>query len=125
MVVGFNENLKILVKPQKRKYKFLYYFFCASVSGTIASILTNPMDVIKTRLQTKNVTPGRKDTILCDDVVRVKYTNFKSTAIQIFQHEGLKGFVRGVVPRAMQASMSSALSWVSYEFIKHTLLNSI
>lgn len=121
MIVCINENLKIWVKPQKRRFKFLYYFLCASVSGIVASVFTNPMDVIKTRLQTQNVAPG----IQCENASQIKYRNFKSTALQIFKQEGLRGFVKGMLPRAMQASMSSALSWVSYEFVKHTLLNKI
>lgn len=125
MIVCFNENLKILMKPQERKYKFFYYFLCASISGSIASILTNPMDVIKTRLQTQSMLPGMKENIICEETVNVKYKNFKSTAIQMYRQEGAKAFIKGIVPRAMQASLSSALSWVSYEFIKHHLLHKI
>ena len=31
--VMVNENLKKIVNPPKRKYKFLSYFFCAAVAG--------------------------------------------------------------------------------------------
>jgi len=31
--VMVNENLKKVVEPKKREYKFLSYFFCAAVAG--------------------------------------------------------------------------------------------
>ena len=123
MIVCFNENLKTFVKPEKRKNKLFYYFICASISGTIESILTNPMDVLKTRLQTQNTLAGMQADIMFDDVVHVKYKNFSSTAKKMIAEEGIKSFVKGTIPRAMQASLSSALSWVSYEFIKHYFLS--
>lgn len=125
MVVNFNENLKTLIKPHKRNYKFFYYFICASISGVIASILTNPLDVIKTRLQTQNTVAGVEADIIFDDVVHAKYASIVSTYQQIKVKEGLGGFVKGTFPRAMQASMSSALSWVSYEIIKHYFLGKL
>lgn len=125
MVVCFNENLKAHIKPQKHKYKFFYYFLCASISGVIASILTNPFDVVKTRLQTQNTIAGMQADIIFEDVVHVKYTNVISTFEQIIKNEGIRGLVKGTFPRAMQASMSSALSWVSYEITKHYFLGKL
>ena len=54
--VMVNENIKKVVEPKKRKFKFLSYFFCAAIAGAVASIVTCPMDNIKTKLQTQNLT---------------------------------------------------------------------
>lgn len=39
--VMVNENLKKVVEPKKRKFKFLSYFFCAAVAGIIFHIIFN------------------------------------------------------------------------------------
>ncbi len=123
MLVALNENLKIYVQPKKHKHKFLLYFVCASVAGTIASVVTNPLDVVKTRLQTQNMAAGlTKDT--SDEVmVGVKYRDILSSAKTMIKEEGTRSFSRGIVPRVLQASTSSALSWVTYEFVKHLFLS--
>lgn len=52
MVVCVNENMKTLLRPMDREKPHFWYFLCASVAGGTAGVITNPLDVIKTRLQT-------------------------------------------------------------------------
>jgi hypothetical protein len=49
-VVTVNENLKVLMKKFKDKLSILDYFLCSFTSGAMASIITTPLDNIKTRL---------------------------------------------------------------------------
>jgi solute carrier family 25 iron transporter 28/37 len=49
-VVCVNENLKTWLQPWDRRHPHLWYFGCAGFAGALAAVITNPLDVIKTRL---------------------------------------------------------------------------
>ena len=82
---------------------------CGLVSGILASLLTHPADVVKTAIQA-STEPYNNITIVKN----------------IFKENGLKGFFRGFVPRALRRTLISAMSWTVYEKVKfnqHLLRN--
>jgi len=155
--VIINENMKKIVKPNERKYKFLSYFYCAAIAGGISAFLTCPMDNIKTKLQTqgtvsscvleninknkinkseklesKNTVSGisnnyKVEANLNNNEIKIKYRNIQDTFMKILKDEGMgrKGLFRGVVPRMLFNAPSCAISWGSYEIMKHLLSDKI
>ncbi len=51
-IVSVNESLKVMYRPEKG-HNVLSYFMCAGLAGSVAAVLTIPLDNIKTRLQTQ------------------------------------------------------------------------
>ena len=57
-VVTVNENLKVLFKKFKENLTIKDYFVCSFTSGAIASVVTTPLDNIKTRLNIQKLAKG-------------------------------------------------------------------
>jgi solute carrier family 25 protein 38 len=69
--------------------------------GFAATIATHPFDVIKTKIQ---LDPN-------------EYRNMVYGMKRVWMVDGLSGFFRGVAPRAVKKSISSAIAWTVYEEI--------
>ncbi|XP_034568080.1 mitochondrial glycine transporter A-like [Notolabrus celidotus] len=72
-------------------------FGCGVLAGVLASLTTQPADVVKTHVQ---VNPQLRT------VEAVRY---------IYMEHGLQGFLRGAVPRALRRTMMAAMAWTVYE----------
>jgi len=77
----------------------LLHFSCGVVSGLCASCLTQPADVLKTKMQ------------LYPD----KFTSVRELAVSLYKSEGVKPFFIGLTPRLVRRTLLSAMSWAVYE----------
>jgi solute carrier family 25 iron transporter 28/37 len=125
ILVASNESLKIVLGMEgasrtEDRTGMVWHFVSAGVSGVVASALTQPLDVVKTRLQTQEVHHHaiQPDMPASD----VRYVGLRSTLSSIFQEEGFRGFYRGTVPRMVFAAPSAALCWGTYEAVKSMLM---
>mmetsp|Transcript_42319 Transcript_42319/g.95246 ORF Transcript_42319/g.95246 Transcript_42319/m.95246 type:complete len:342 (-) Transcript_42319:66-1091(-) len=120
LLIAANESFKKIfhLRGTMRLVDAPWYFFTAGLSGAVASALTVPMDVVKTRLQTQGLDPGE---VQVRQQVVLRYTGIWSTMQIIYGNEGLKGFFRGIGPRMMLAMPSAAVCWGTYETVS-TLL---
>ncbi|CEP03792.1 Mitochondrial glycine transporter [Plasmodiophora brassicae] len=70
------------------------------ISGTTGTVITHPMDVLRTRIQ-------------------IRESNYASgvwgTFLRVVHEEGPKGLFRGVFPRLIKRGLSNALTWSMYE----------
>ena len=139
-IVSANENIKVFVKPKEHHNPFVLYFSCAFVAGAIASIITNPMDVIKTKLNTqhhdstldkfpKKLGLNKREKIggnfeieESETLSEAKYKDIKDATRKLYQKEGIAGFYKGAIPRMLFVAPGVAISWGTYEIFK-SLLN--
>lgn len=77
-----------------------------ATSGGIGSYLTNPMDVIKTRLQTNGSTYGGSISVC---------------AAAVLEEGGAAAFLRGSVPRLIHKIPANGCFFVCYEFFRRVL----
>lgn len=101
-----------------------------------ASFLTNPLDVIKTKLQIQNqcsCLEEGKSVDYCtkaegingekgEKAIELKYRDIRHAISMIIKHDGYPGFFKGVLPRMMYVSPGVAISWGTYEFFKTILI---
>uniref|UniRef100_A0A671FKJ4 Mitochondrial glycine transporter n=1 Tax=Rhinolophus ferrumequinum TaxID=59479 RepID=A0A671FKJ4_RHIFE len=74
-------------------------FSCGIFAGILASLVTQPADVIKTHMQ---LSP-------------MKFQWIGQAVTIIFKDYGLRGFFQGGVPRALRRTLMAAMAWTVYE----------
>ncbi|XP_059427621.1 mitochondrial glycine transporter B isoform X1 [Carassius carassius] len=77
----------------------LVNFGCGVVAGILASLATQPADVIKTHMQ---VSPAL-------------YPKTSDAVRHVYAKHGLSGFFRGAVPRSLRRTLMAAMAWTVYE----------
>ena len=93
-----------------------------AVSKIIASTMTYPLQLIKSRLQQRNQTAE----ITADGQVEIgkrEYEGVVDCARKIWKREGFRGFFKGTVPNALRVAPSSAITFVVYESVTDFLVN--
>ncbi|KAG2485519.1 hypothetical protein HYH03_015791 [Edaphochlamys debaryana] len=85
------------------------------LAGGCAAAVTNPLDVVKTRLQTSGATSGTS--------YGAKYESAAvlDTLRQIVREEGMQAVWQGVKPRVMFHVPAAAVCWGTYESMKSLL----
>lgn len=78
-------------------------------AGAAAAAITNPLDVVKTRLQTQGEVGARRYRGLVDALRSIRV------------EEGIPGLFRGVRARVLFHMPAAAVCWTTYEFCKHVL----
>lgn len=122
VLVASNESLKIKMKISHdvEKTGVGWHFLTAGMSGVLASMVTQPLDCVKTRLQTQellkyNGNMGKRELGLC------KYLGLTDTVVTMLREEGISAFWRGTLPRMVFAAPSAAMCWGTYEAVKSAL----
>ncbi|KAJ8709207.1 hypothetical protein PYW07_009033 [Mythimna separata] len=75
---------KLGKKPDQLTPPFWWSFLSGCAGGSFAALVVNPLDVVKTRLQTLNVTSGDR-----------QYSSVLDCIKKILKHEGVTAFFKG------------------------------
>ncbi|XP_053274440.1 mitochondrial glycine transporter B isoform X2 [Pleuronectes platessa] len=79
-------------------YAPLANFSCGVVAGVMASLVTQPADVVKTHIQ-----------------VSTSHWSTADAVRYIYKEHGMGGFFRGAVPRSLRRTLMAAMAWTVYE----------
>ncbi|KAF6199043.1 hypothetical protein GE061_007068 [Apolygus lucorum] len=74
-------------------------FSCGVTAGILASVLTQPADVVKTKMQ------------LYPHI----YPDIRSVVFHLHEKYGMKGYFKGLVPRMLRRTLMAAMAWTVYE----------
>ncbi|XP_073168336.1 solute carrier family 25 member 33-like isoform X3 [Lepidochelys kempii] len=101
---GAKEKLNVVFRPESKKVHVL----SAVCAGVTSATLTNPIWLVKTRMQLEARARGEKQ------------SNALQCAIRVYRTEGLRGFYRGI--SASYAGVSeTVIHFVIYEALKQQL----
>lgn len=91
-------------QPAMREHSWSLHLLSAMTAGAASTVCTNPLWVIKTRIQTQTV----------EDV---RYRHTLDAALSIYRTEGLRAFYRGLVP-SLLGIFHVAVQFPLYERLK-------
>jgi solute carrier family 25 protein 44 len=86
------------------------HLLCGSLAGIASVMITNPLDVARTRLQLMEFRNSREKEFIRGGFVGVLRETYKN--------EGLAGLYKGARPRILIRIPGSALAFLGYEYLK-------
>ncbi|KAH9259301.1 hypothetical protein BASA81_002344 [Batrachochytrium salamandrivorans] len=99
----FYEKAKVLLEPQGSTT--IGHLASGVIAGSFTVVITNPMWLVKTRMQLQTLGPSKAS------------LSALAVSQSIFQHDGVMGFYRGVVP-ALILTSHGAVQFAIYEELK-------
>lgn len=91
--------------------RYVLHFGSGMVSGVIATTLVHPADVIKTRMQLAIQRTNTHGELVSER----NSLSLRETVRKMLHEEGVGGFKRGIVPRVLKRTLSTAVTWTIYE----------
>ena len=94
---------------------FVDSFVAGATSGAIASIITTPFDVGKTRRQVLHHEPAKEAGKMAPTALRPEEQAMPRFIYHIWKEEGMAGLFRGWAPRMLKVAPACAIMISSYE----------
>ncbi|XP_046989553.1 mitochondrial glycine transporter A-like isoform X1 [Schistocerca americana] len=77
------------------------HFGCGVIAGVMASVVTQPADVLKTKMQ----------------LYPHKFSSVLSVVMYVQKTYGFRGYFKGLAPRMLRRTLMAAMAWTVYEQI--------
>mmetsp|Transcript_1446 Transcript_1446/g.4514 ORF Transcript_1446/g.4514 Transcript_1446/m.4514 type:complete len:317 (-) Transcript_1446:356-1306(-) len=103
---GMKDRLQ-QVEQSAWRTPFLESLLCGGVAGGVSTLINNPIDVMKSRIQAQNTSRH----------VQAKYSGFADCVRKSLAAEGSAVLWHGLVPRMLRIVPGQAISFAAYEFI--------
>ncbi|XP_044252305.1 mitochondrial glycine transporter A-like isoform X2 [Tribolium madens] len=81
------------------------HFTCGVTAGVLASVVTQPADVLKTKMQ---LYPN-------------KFNGLWSVVVYVHGKYGVRGYFKGMVPRMLRRTLMAAMAWTVYERLSKSI----
>lgn len=92
----------------------------ALTSGLISSTITNPLDVVKVRMQVQRAEIKQGESL---EQGRYGYRNIFHGLHLVYKNEGLIGYFRGCSARILYMSCQAALAFTVVDYCRGKILN--
>lgn len=96
--------------PWDHLKKATSHLLCGSIAGVASVVATNPLDLVRTRLQLMEFRNHNERSYLREGFIKVLQDTYKN--------EGLRGLYKGSRPRILIKIPVSALAFLGYEYMK-------
>jgi len=97
---NIKQEISYLVPPSSGMNSAVVHGFSAATAGAVATLVTHPFDVVKTKVQVRQ---------------EERYQGLLRTVGTIWARRGVSGFFDGASLRLSRKVASSAIGWVVYE----------
>ncbi|XP_046389789.1 mitochondrial glycine transporter-like isoform X2 [Ischnura elegans] len=81
------------------------HFSCGIVAGLLASFVTQPADVLKTKMQ----------------LYPEKFNGIIDVIFYVHKKYGMKGYFKGLAPRMLRRTLMAAMAWTIYEQVTKSM----
>lgn len=98
-------------------YNPTIHFLAGAAAGGVAAVVTMPLDVCKTLLNTQ-------ESAVLKQLNKVEVRGLRNAARTVYGLRGFRGFFQGLMARLLYQAPSTAISWSVYEGAKYMLRSS-
>jgi len=109
-----NENTPKVIRTISESKMKAFNLLSGGVAGTVASCLTNPLEVVKTQLQSSSMSITTTTTSTSTSLSR-PFTKALTVARNVLNNDGPTGFLRGLKPTLIGIIPARSIYFYAYE----------